>query len=303
MMVDKLVVPRRKVKRNWYVGLNSDPVDRSHPDVDDKQIILEAEKEKLVPRKLYPHSELLYIYSSFFLCIFVFSLSTRDFSREVYPCKNSCPYIYYEKIFLAIGTHLEFLVTFVETNQNKTSPPTTISTEDERKSNGTQIGADIKQTVSANDSSVNISSVGTVTNGTSTGRRLLEDNNLQRSQESESKNNTNADVRAATVENEGALEAEADSSFELLRDSEELADEYNYDYDDYVDESMWGDEEWKEGQHETQEDYVNIDSHILCTPVSYNFLYHLNCMHVFVINSLDGGKSLTEFHFLYFIRS
>ena len=140
--------------------------------------------------------------------------------------------------------------------------------------NESQIGVDIKQP-GANDSSVNISSVGTVTNGTSVGRRLLEDNNSKGSQESESKNNTNEDVRAATVENEGDLEAEAEKSFELLRDSDELADEYNYDYDDYVDDSMWGDEEWKEGQHEKLEDYVNIDSHILCTPVSYDFVYYL----------------------------
>ena len=52
-MVDKLVVPRRKVKKNWYVGLDPDPVDRSHPDVDDDQLIREAEKGKPVPRKLH----------------------------------------------------------------------------------------------------------------------------------------------------------------------------------------------------------------------------------------------------------
>ena len=52
-MVDKLVVPRRKVKKNWYVGLDPDPVDRSHPDVDDDQLIHEAEKGKPVPRKLH----------------------------------------------------------------------------------------------------------------------------------------------------------------------------------------------------------------------------------------------------------
>jgi hypothetical protein len=38
MMMDKLEVPRRKVRKNWYVGLNPDPVDRSHPDVHDSSI-------------------------------------------------------------------------------------------------------------------------------------------------------------------------------------------------------------------------------------------------------------------------
>ena len=60
MMVDKLVVPRRKIKKNWYVGLNSDPVDRSHPDVDDDQIVLAAEKAKSMSRKSHPHSNKLF---------------------------------------------------------------------------------------------------------------------------------------------------------------------------------------------------------------------------------------------------
>ena len=41
-MVDKLVVPRRKVKKNWYGGLHSDPVDRTHPDVHDDSLVMEA---------------------------------------------------------------------------------------------------------------------------------------------------------------------------------------------------------------------------------------------------------------------
>ena len=41
-MMDKLEVPRRKVRKDWYVGLNPDPVDRSHPDVHDNSIAKEA---------------------------------------------------------------------------------------------------------------------------------------------------------------------------------------------------------------------------------------------------------------------
>ena len=33
-------------------------------------------------------------------------------------------------------------------------------------------------------------------------------------------------------------------------------------------------EEWTEGQHEKMEDYVNIDSHILCAPVSLKYEVH-----------------------------
>lgn len=96
-------------------------------------------------------------------------------------------------------------------------------------------------------------------NGTITGRRLLEDDVSKRSVE---------DVQGATVENEEGLEADADSSFELFRDGDELADEYNYDYDDYVDENGWDDEESTQLKHEKVEDYVDVDAHVLCTPVS-----------------------------------
>lgn len=41
-MTEKLEVPRRKVRKDWYVGLHPDPVDRSHPDVDDASLAKES---------------------------------------------------------------------------------------------------------------------------------------------------------------------------------------------------------------------------------------------------------------------
>lgn len=52
-MSDKLEIPRLKVKKNWYVGLSSVPVDRSHPDVHDDQLIQEHLMES-VARKYFP---------------------------------------------------------------------------------------------------------------------------------------------------------------------------------------------------------------------------------------------------------
>ncbi|KAI3474175.1 hypothetical protein Pfo_028963 [Paulownia fortunei] len=170
MMSDKLEIPRLKVKKDWHVGLHPDPVDRSHPDVHDDQLIQEALTDSL----------------------------TRTL------CSIKMPL-----------------------NKNDTS------------------SASGSEKVSDGES------------GKTARRRLLEDKDSK----------GNEDVHAATVENDGGLEADADSSFELFRDSDELADEYNYDYDDYVDETMWGDEEWTEAQHEKLEDYVHIDAHVLCTPV------------------------------------
>ena len=51
-MVDKLVVPRRKVKKNWFGGLHPDPVDRTHPDVHDDLLLMEATNIHSTPRKL-----------------------------------------------------------------------------------------------------------------------------------------------------------------------------------------------------------------------------------------------------------
>lgn len=50
-MTDKLEIPRRRVRKNWYVSLNPDPVDRSHPDVDDEQLVKEANKAKSISRE------------------------------------------------------------------------------------------------------------------------------------------------------------------------------------------------------------------------------------------------------------
>lgn len=113
-----------------------------------------------------------------------------------------------------------------------------------------------------------LENVKTAENSTHTQRRLLED-----SKGKGSEGVVDAGAQGATVENNNVLEDDADASFNLLRDGEDIDDEYSYDYDDYVDDSMWGDEDWKEATHQNLEDYVLVDSHILSTPV--NFIIYL----------------------------
>ena len=62
-MADKIEIPRRKVNKNWYVGLDSDPVDRSHPDVHDDLLVMEAAEK--ISRKLFIHSFEFFICSNF----------------------------------------------------------------------------------------------------------------------------------------------------------------------------------------------------------------------------------------------
>ncbi|KAF8394949.1 hypothetical protein HHK36_018888 [Tetracentron sinense] len=263
LMTDKLEIPRRRVRKDWYVGLHSDPVDRSHPDVDDDLLIQEAADMTLMSKmnESTPGST-----------TFISSTSEGHPGSSV-----NAPY-----------------------------------PENEGKVNASQAETVIKLPTGIDNSTGNTGSSGTIKaeNETNIGRWLLEDTDSKGMQEggSESKVNSNEDVHAATVENDEGLEADADSSFELFRDSDELADEYKYDYDDYVDDSMWGDEEWTEEKHEKMEDYVNIDSHILCTPViadidndgisemvvavSYFFdhEYYDNPKHLQELGGIDIGK-------------
>ncbi|KAL6534350.1 Protein DEFTIVE IN EXINE FORMATION 1 [Orobanche hederae] len=218
MMSDKLTIPRLKVKKDWHVGLNIDPVDRAHPDVHDDQLIQES---------------------------LVDSISQHDGGTFAANITNS--------------TEHATLNTTTSADIQRNNQLNASQQETQGKKNYSQPDGGIKMTLSTNDST-SASESEKVSNGNSgkTARRnLLEDKDSE----------SNEDVHAATVENNGGLEADADSSFELFRDNDELADEYNYDYDDYVDESMWGDEEWTEAEHEKLEDYVHIDAHVLCTPV------------------------------------
>uniref|UniRef100_A0A164T0K8 DEX1 C-terminal domain-containing protein n=1 Tax=Daucus carota subsp. sativus TaxID=79200 RepID=A0A164T0K8_DAUCS len=230
LMSDKLVVPRLKVKRDWHVGLDSDPVDRSHPDVHDDELIQDA----VLNSKPSPAAHL--------------NMANASKIENQETQNNS---------------HTEADIKFPP-NVNDTIPEEKTSTADNQTVSDTKLQKITDNTTS--DSGPERTS--NAESGTHTSRRLLEENGSDNSGESVSGSKDNkADDVQATVENEAGLEADADSSFELLRDNDELADEYNYDYDDYVDENMWGDEEWTEAQHEALENYVNIDSHILCTPV------------------------------------
>ena len=53
-MADKIEIPRRRVRKNWHVGLNSETVDRSHPDVKDDLLVMEAAAK--IARNLFLHS-------------------------------------------------------------------------------------------------------------------------------------------------------------------------------------------------------------------------------------------------------
>ncbi|RDY02353.1 Protein DEFECTIVE IN EXINE FORMATION 1, partial [Mucuna pruriens] len=239
MMSEKLEVPRRKVRKNWFVGLNPDPVDRSHPDVHDDQLVQDATMKS--------------------------SMSQMNESRHEAKSSAATSTENHHDIKNLSNPEPEKKINGSQVDGSIKVP----NPEPEKKKNESQVDESIKVPTIVYNSTANAGSLGTVNadNKTSTGRRLLEDNNSKGTERGGSESKDKEGVHAATVENEEGLEADADSSFELFRNSEELADEYSYDYDDYIDETMWGDEEWTEVKHEKLEDYVNVDSHILCTPV------------------------------------
>ncbi|KAG0468105.1 hypothetical protein HPP92_017433 [Vanilla planifolia] len=242
LMMDKIEVPRRKVRKDWYVGLHPDPVDRSHPDVHDDQLIQEA---------------------------FGTHGSTSELNRTSTTDSTSS----------SIAKESKEKHDAVQTGSGDQNNGILKNKDDATAGNVTHGGVEVvnettnmpsKIIKNFNTSAIDVS-LGSVMadNATHTQRRLLQDagSTDNRQASSESSKTGDAVVHTATVENNESLESDADQSFDLFRDAEDLADEYNYDYDDYVDESMWGDEEWTEEKHEKLEDDVNVDSHILCTPV------------------------------------
>ncbi|GAA0154718.1 hypothetical protein LIER_12621 [Lithospermum erythrorhizon] len=235
LMTDKLEIPRLKVKKDWYVGLHPDPVDRSHPDVHDDQLVQDAIFESINQRNDSAHGTNA-------------SQSTpTETHQERHDNSNATPEV-----------HQNISDASASITKEPQIPLNASSVLSEGKTNGSHadMGSKIPNYMNNTTSDSGLEKVTGGENMTSTGRRLLEDTTV-----------SNEEVHGATVENDGGLEADADASFDLFRDNDELADEYNYDYDDFVDENMWADEEWTEAQHEKLEDYVHIDGHILSTPV------------------------------------
>jgi hypothetical protein len=149
---------------------------------------------------------------------------------------------------------------------------TTVQTDPENAAGETNNGT-LENVKTAETKNVTLENVKTAENTTHPQRRLLEDT---KGKKSEGAADSGVGTQGVTVENNNVLEEEADSSFNLFRDVEDMDDEYSYDYDDYVDDSMWGDEDWRETAHQSLQDYVLVDSHILSTPVS---LLHLALVH------------------------
>ncbi|XP_024965436.1 protein DEFECTIVE IN EXINE FORMATION 1 isoform X2 [Cynara cardunculus var. scolymus] len=240
MMSDKLEVPRLKAKRDWYVGLLPDPVDHSHPDVHDDLLIKEAVMHSMPPPGEANHTS---------------DVEENKGKENEMQLKSEPPK----------NTRNTSFEEHVRNPQNESDASTNaLEKGSSDAQNKTSVHIELPKDVLNISSNAAPNNVEGTPSETKSGRRLLE----EKSEDALHTNiNNPKDVPVATVENDEGLEADADSSFELFRDNEELADEYNYDYDDYVDETMWGDEEWTEAQHETSQNYVHVDSHILCTPV------------------------------------
>ncbi|KAJ8533027.1 hypothetical protein K7X08_015916 [Anisodus acutangulus] len=296
LMSDKLEIPRLKVKKNWYGGLSSDPVDRSHPDVHDDQLIQEHLMESLARHNASSqggnHSEST-------ASVVLNETHSVPESHGGNRLDSTASTVHNETHSVPEEVHHD-------ASNASISLPSEVSSDnssnlEDQKGENNSLGDAETNMANLNNSilSSEKEKISNLENGTYTGRRLLEDDVSKRSEK---------DVQGATAENEEGLEADADSSFELFRDSDELADEYNYDYDDYVDEHDWNDEEFQEPVHDKLEDYVDIDAHVLCTPViadidndgvsemivavSYFFdhEYYQNSEHLKELGDIDIGK-------------
>ncbi|KAH7423955.1 hypothetical protein KP509_12G082900 [Ceratopteris richardii] len=240
-VIDKIVIPRERVRKDWYVGLKKDHADRSHSDLKVEDVKSQGTNQS--------------------------SKADVDLSQEsigkIVPNQSDSG---------DIGVATAMKINNDTGNPDEKAPakkqdapadPNVSSGKiNEEMNHDGLLSNTLEMAVALANSSSNKD--GASVHGAQ--RRLLADS--ERGSQTKTENE-----QTPTVENgQEALEDTAAASFEVFRDEEEnmedgLTEEYQYDYDDYVDETMWGDETWKEAQHEKEEDYVNIDAHILSTPV------------------------------------
>jgi len=254
LMSDKLEVPRLKVHKDWYVGLGKDHSDRAHPDVHDDVLIQEAIDNKAISQHQGDVKETKSNESVLSNGVLEHQASSNASKSE------SLSHVSQNASLHSALEHNDQTGAKIELPKH-----TTTELHDETKANVTKedhVGSDEASMHDILNMGVAANATDTVKSmGSGSQRRLLTESETESSKEGDSGG-------AATVVNDQDLAEEADSSFDLFRDGEDgLTDEYSYDYDDYVDEAAWGDEDFAEAQHPKPEDFVNIDSHILCTPV------------------------------------
>ncbi|CDY44681.1 BnaA05g29250D [Brassica napus] len=234
LMSDKLEVPRRKVHKNWHVGLNPDPVDRSHPDVHDEQLVQEAMEMKSsttqtsattttpnvtvsMPKEV--HGEASNVTSQE-------DLKKPENNQTEAVVKPTPPTPELHNSSMNVSSNNSATNDTTAGATEKISGNATTNEVDQSKISESKNETVIKLNTSTGNSSETLVTSGnssTTETGTKSGRRLLED-----SADSHSDNKDNKEgVRMATVENDGILEAEADSSFDLLRDTDELVTDTN----------------------------------------------------------------------------
>ncbi|XP_024536256.1 protein DEFECTIVE IN EXINE FORMATION 1 [Selaginella moellendorffii] len=218
---EKITVPRLRVRKDWYVGLSPDHVDRSHPDVHDDGLVIPSPPGVSSDHAVANASS---------------TIATKD-------------------------------------GQNGSS---TIETKDGQNgsSPGNVSGKLDNSTLSNTPETLNVSATATAGNGSATLKVSdVAEAGSELRMGTTSPNNTQGTQRrllqqeATAGDNREKLEADAEATFDVFRDKGGLSDEYAYDYDDYVDESMWTDDHWVQAVHEREEDFIDIDAHILCTPV------------------------------------
>lgn len=278
-MTEKLTLPRERVRKDWYVGVKTDHADRSHSDVDDKGLTEETLNHAssdgkhdgfLCEEPFHYWKYQIYIFQAFVSLqllgsqLMINADNSKSIGDNIEKTTTSKPVDVKVEVN-ASDVSIDSIDT-VNRKEGELPISTTKVTEGvkiDEVLKSELLGSGLEMASASMNRSLNLDTLSTVQKG----RRRLFD-----TEDGLGANDT------PTVENDQeALEDAADASFDVFRDEEEnmedgLTEEYQYDYDDYVDEAMWGDENWKESQHEKEEDYVNIDAHVLCTPVS-QFLF------------------------------
>ncbi|BBM96733.1 hypothetical protein MPTK1_1g00230 [Marchantia polymorpha subsp. ruderalis] len=273
MLTEKLVVPRRKVRKDWYVGLDPDHVDRSHPDVHGDEYLNHHDLSlngsevhvshggKLVDETDEDHHDMMNGAGDH---VDDKTTGTKGSDSSLNTTVNGADAL----------NHVENITG--DTKGSDSPLDTTNHTTSGTEHDTTKLKVD--STVSQDGLSTGGIDLLAAKAGAekqepkANTRRRLQQETKDDSEKDDVENKTNQDDVATAEEDQDAMEEEAKASFDVFREEDEngedgLTEEYDYDYDDYVNEGMWDNNEWDEGAHEKIEDFVQVDAHILCTPV------------------------------------
>ncbi|GBG71239.1 hypothetical protein CBR_g8542 [Chara braunii] len=296
VMMESITIPRLRIKKDWYVGLAEDPVDHSRPDIGEPDSdalkfegfganqshgSIHVNKEKVNDRKDIDKAVNAAVEAM---------KSTQQAQAEAagtpkvgaevgvvpgsVPVPVSGPSTADKPVVNQQGDGAQANAgTGVLNNAMKREHPAAGADPNLLVAEGVKKEGE-KEGASQGVQQGHLGQEGGHQQGASADVARMRRRNLLQDKASEIKAGTD---QIPGVENMENLDEDGTASFDVFKDGEEeegaemndpgLEDEYRYDYDDALNDDMWRDEGFEEARHIREANEIEVDAHVLCTPV------------------------------------